>query len=471
MTSLRFWQKIYLTALALFLLCLNAGVFGVCIANKRQSDEAVKRQALTQQQVLIRQFTSDLYETQRTRPLALSTVYENAVRNFGNEGFLLEIRQNGITLNTNLPEYEGERPEMETAPGQRSSLVRKTERGEFLVITSMLSGELEGYCVTAMQNIGKTEAEWQKTIVLCTFLSGCVSCLLAVMLYAALARVSHPLMRLARTVESFATGNREARAPAGRGGDEIALLARSFNRMAEQTQQDMLALQDAADEKQQLVDALSHELRTPLTAIHGYAEYIQRAQLTEQELYEATDYIMSESHRLELVANQMLNLAVLRTDTLEAERVSLPDLLRTIYRTVMPKAGRRGVRITVERPSAAFIHGNAPLLESLLVNLADNGVKACDQGGLVTITSRVCADTVLIQVSDTGHGMTPEQLSKIGQPFYRADKARSRAEGGAGLGLSLCFQIVQAHGGTLQFQSVPGQGTTAMVTLPREDAR
>lgn len=104
-------------------------------------------------------------------------------------------------------------------------------------------------------------------------------------------------------------------------------------------------------------------------------------------------------------------------------------------------------------------------MESLLVNLCDNGVKACAAGGRVVLAFAVTGKQSAFVVKDNGRGMDAETLARIGRPFYRADKARSRAEGGAGLGVSICYAIAKAHGAELTYTSQPGQGTTATLRL------
>ena len=111
--------------------------------------------------------------------------------------------------------------------------------------------------------------------------------------------------------------------------------------------------------------------------------------------------------------------------------------------------------------SAVIVKGNETLLSILFYNLTENAIKACSVGGIVKIS---CTDSQVI-VEDNGKGMTAEQLSHVMEPFYRTDKSRSRAEGGAGLGLALCKQIVQTHGAQIHFVSEINKGTKVFVTF------
>ncbi len=136
-----------------------------------------------------------------------------------------------------------------------------------------------------------------------------------------------------------------------------------------------------------------------------------------------------------------------------------------------PKAESQGVSVRLRPLPGALpaIRGDGALLESLLVNLCDNGIKACAAGGRVTLwAEKNPAGGCTLAVADDGRGMDADTLRRIGQPFYRADKARSRAEGGAGLGVALCRSIAAAHGAALRYESAPGAGTTARVDFPPE---
>ena len=261
---------------------------------------------------------------------------------------------------------------------------------------------------------------------------------------------------------------RRATAPGAPRTDEVGELGRALDELAATVDAQLKTLSAEADAKQRLVDDLSHEMRTPLTAIGGYAEYIQRADLRGSELQEALDTIRFESGRLLNLSQQLVRLSVLRQEPPELTEQDAAALLRRAAKALRPKAAARGVTLHCETPEALpAIQGEAALLESLVVNLGDNAIKACAAGGTVTLASAAAADGgCALTVTDNGRGMDAGTLARIGQPFYRADKARARAEGGAGLGVALCRSITAAHGAVLQYESEPGRGTRATVTFP-----
>ncbi len=289
-----------------------------------------------------------------------------------------------------------------------------------------------------------------------------VTFILALFLVKFLDILFRPLWEISAASRVMAEGDYHTRLPV-RGKDEIALMAEHFNRMAEQVESHIKLLQETADKKQQFVDNFAHELRTPLTAIYGYAEYLQKAPATEKELFECTQFILSECSRLQNMAYQLLDLAALREFKTEACEVD--HLFRRVHEIMQIKAEKSGISLSFSG-SGEHVIGNMELLITLLSNLIDNAFKASAEGSAVRIRAERKEDKVILEVEDQGIGMTREQISHIKEAFYRVDKSRSRAAGGAGLGLSICERIMGLHGGRLEFISEPGRGTVAQAILP-----
>ena len=216
----------------------------------------------------------------------------------------------------------------------------------------------------------------------------------------------------------------------------------------------MAALEADAEKKQMLVDNMAHELRTPLTSIRGYAEYLERAAVNEEERILASKYIISEAERLTKISEILLDNAYIRENSPEMKDVDLSEILLDTKMRLEAKAREKGISIICEAEKAV-VRGNPVLLSMLFYNLTENALKACAEGGRIVLK---CNGTAA-SVSDNGKGMTKEQLRHITEPFYRTDKSRSRAEGGAGLGLALCKNIAAVHGSELHFESETGKGT------------
>lgn len=463
--TLKYWQKTYLATLALFLCCLTGSIGAVFSLGQRQNFSSTVNEALAQQQYLMQSLVQDAEAVASSRPAALPNLYEYYATQYAGGGIPLEVAEQGTVLCSTLPAVEGERTRPEVPEGQRVYLVQPTEEGRQLFVSSRLSTVSPDTIVTCAFPMEGFYQEWARIRLLFLIIGGMVSGVFAIALYLVLARMYRPLAQVTGTARAIAAGDLAARAPDKR-RDEVGELGRAMNQMAGQVQRKIDELETAASQKQQLIDNLAHEMRTPLTAIGGWAETMQRAQMDPEELMEATDTILFESRRVLALSQQLLKLSVLRGEPLELAPVDAADLLHRVERTIGPKARARQVTFTVLPPAEPVeLLADEVLLESLLVNLCDNEVKACAAKGQVRLAVHSTPGRVLLTVTDNGRGMDRETLAHLGEPFYRADKARSRAEGGAGLGLSLCFAIARRHDALMEFESKPGHGTRATVTF------
>ena len=466
---LLYWQKTYLAALALFLGGLCAGFFGVFQFSCRQSFAARTGELLARQHALAVALADDMAAVLAARPEALGVLWQDTGLDARREGLALAVwyggapRYNDLALDA-LPEAGT------LEAGLRSWQVRVVGGRHLFYATTALAGELTGYAVTVQADIEDFYADWQRTGAAFAGAGAGIGAVFAAGLYAVLRRMNRPLRALTETARALAAGDYDRRAlapgaPPRR--DEVGELGSVLDEMAGRVQAQLRALEAEAAAKQRLVDDLSHEMRTPLTAIGGYAEFIQRADVRGEALYEALETIRFESGRLLRLSDQLVRLSALAHEPLAGARIDTAALLRRAAAAAAPRAEARGVTLECSPGQAPPIWGEAALLESLAVNLCDNGVKACAAGGHVALRAAAGPDGgCVLTVTDDGCGMDAETLAHIGQPFYRADKARSRAEGGAGLGVALCRRIAAAHGAALTYESAPGRGTAARVQFP-----
>jgi len=243
--------------------------------------------------------------------------------------------------------------------------------------------------------------------------------------------------------------------------DEVGRLARTFN--------EMIARLDAAFRRQRQFTAdASHELRTPLTAIKGQVEVALSRQRGTDAYRDVLRGVNEEIDRLIRLVGSLLTLA--RADAgeipIETEPVNLGALAAAAASQVQPAAERKEIEVHLEAGPDITLQADEDLLLQLLLNLLDNALKYTPRAGHVTVGWETNGEAVDLWVRDTGIGIAADQLEQIFDRFYRVDRARSRAVGGSGLGLSISRWIAEAHGGTISVRSRPGHGTTFTVTLP-----
>ncbi len=304
-------------------------------------------------------------------------------------------------------------------------------------------------------------AEIQQTWLSLIGIAGVVV-LITVIVSVLLARqIAIPVQNLTTTREQIAAGRLDERVtPAG--PSETRRLGVAFNRMADQVQ-GMIAQQRA------FVDNAAHELRSPLTSLRLRLEMLQTHGQNDAEL--TRRYLGQMEHEigyLQRLIDHLLALAAVE-EGVDAPRVplDLSRLLRELTEQMNVVAAQAGVHLQSEVPEhLPRIQANPEQMSMLVRNLLDNAIKYTRKEGTATLTARAANGGVEIRVTDTGMGIPPDALPHIFDRFYRADRARSRQQGGAGLGLSLVRAIAEAHGGRVEVQSRVNEGSTFTVSLP-----
>src|SRR5579859_5495 len=240
--------------------------------------------------------------------------------------------------------------------------------------------------------------------------------------------------------------------------DEVGRLAQAFNDTLER-------LERLFNAQRRFLADVSHELRTPLTTIRGNVDLLRRMGGADDT---SLDAIQSEAERMSRLVGDLLLLAQSDAGTLPTARhpVELDTLLLDVYREAQVLAG--GVNLSIGEIDQAIVLGDRDRLYQLLLNLVSNAVKYTPEGGKVSIGLSKVNDWARLVITDTGIGIPPEELPHVFERFYRVDKARTRAQGGAGLGLAIAQRIAQIHGGRIEVASdgINGHGSTFSVWLP-----
>jgi len=275
--------------------------------------------------------------------------------------------------------------------------------------------------------------------------------------------LTRPIAQLGAAARRLALGDFGVRVPA-RGGSELARVGRDFNTMAQR-------LDKLEEARRTFVADASHELRTPLSSIKALVDPLigeHSREVTDELRGEFLRDVASEVDRLDRLAADLLDLARLdETGELRLRRVALEDLVAEVKERMEPVASRAGITLDVETRPVPPVRVDELRLSQAVHNLVDNAVKYTGPGGRVTVSTRAERGAVLIEVTDTGAGIPPEDIAHVFDRFYRVDPARSRGRGGTGLGLAIVKRIVQLHGGEIEVQSEPGQGSIFRIRLGR----
>ncbi len=306
-------------------------------------------------------------------------------------------------------------------------------------------------------------------LALVTLFSGTVSIAVGSVLAAT---ITDRLDAISTAAATLAAGDYAVRVPlvAADPVDETRTLAHAFNMMAAEVER--ATVQHAGDEeaRRMLIAAVSHDLRTPLAAIRAMIEAITDGVVTEPETVARFHATMGREIRaLSTLIDDLFELSQLEAGrlALTLAPAAVPDLIAEVVEGMRAQAAARDVRI------GAAVDGivepvviDRPAVRRVLTNLVQNAIRHTPADGTVGITARRVGDGVRVDVVDTGEGIAVEDLPRIFERFYRGERSRSRGTGGAGLGLAIARGLVEAHGGRIWVESVPGRGACFSFVLP-----
>lgn len=271
-------------------------------------------------------------------------------------------------------------------------------------------------------------------------------------------RSLRPLTRLQQSAARIASGHYNERTAVD-SSDEVGLLAEDFNRMAESVERHIDELTEQIERQKLFIGSVTHEFKTPLTALLLNADILQNTYMEEEDRQKALARITQQCRWLERLVQKLLKLITVKQQA-ELTSVSVFGLLERVRDDTEETLRARGVRLNI-RCEADTMELDADLMQSALVNLLDNASKASAPGQAVTLS----AYGNILEVSDHGAGIQTEDQRHITEPFYMADKSRSKRYGGIGLGLALVKEIAAAHRAALEIESAPGEGTTVRIRL------
>lgn len=273
--------------------------------------------------------------------------------------------------------------------------------------------------------------------------------------------IARPLADVGAAARRVAGGDLAARVPRA-APDELASLADSFNQMAAE-------LEESERQRRDIIANTAHELRTPLTNLEGYLEAIRDGVIeADQATYES---LLEETERLVRLARSLDDLALgdAAHKQAHAVEVDLSDLLAAAAELTRPTFDARRLQLDRRWPRPLPARADPDQFAQVLVNLLQNAARYAPEGGIVTLSAEPRGDTVLVSLTNGGEGIPAEDLPRLFERFYRVEKSRDRALGGAGIGLAIVKQLVEGWGGRVGAESAPGR-TRFWFSLPQGPA-
>lgn len=426
-------KRIALCMVALVLTLLGPGMALVVFRSFALTMERERARALGEEAAIARALTLETAEGNVGRSTA-STLQTR----YGSNELTIYLLQNGETITGEALPTVQKLPELLNTETRATLLDGVSER---LLIAHALDGEITLLTALDVSPVYALRRELLRGAAALGLIGLALAGALAIWISGVLTR---PLSQLADAAAKLADGDYAAPLPAAK-NDEMNALIRAFSRMSAAIDERETALRTQAEERQALIDALAHEMRTPLTAILGGARLLQQSRLSGSQQSELLDTMAREASRLSTMDERLLLLTRLDHEAPAFAPFDSQAMAREALSVF------DGVRL--EGDDAVFV-GERELTILLLRNLVVNAQRA---GGKEAV--RVTLHPDGFDVTDYGCGMTKEQIARAFEPFYKADKARTRRAGGAGLGLPLCRKIARLHHGKLHMESEIGRGT------------
>ncbi len=269
--------------------------------------------------------------------------------------------------------------------------------------------------------------------------------------------IVYPIRSIGDMTKQFAKGDFSERIKK-ESDDELGELCDSINNMADE-------LSNTEQMKNEFISSVSHELRTPLTAIKGWTETVTSMYEDKETFKKGMRVITSETERLSQMVEELLDFSRIQDNRLTLIMDTI-DILAELGETVLiyqERARALGIKLDYYEPEMlSFVYGDKNRLRQVFINIVDNAIKYSDKGDTVSVEAYEEHGEICISISDTGMGISAEDLPKVKTKFFKANHTRR----GSGIGLAVADEIIQRHGGTLTINSEQGVGTTVLITLP-----
>lgn len=428
---------------------------------KTEIDRCIKEEKTVQYSITLYQVSNE-----RLNQNEISTRgYLSSVKDmFGSKETYLEFY--GFDFNriaSNVPyKWNIKRDELNAILNGKSNYVlRKIDGKHYIFITDTIKSDYDEVIMQFIKDISYVDKHEKEQYFM--FLESGMIGLVIVAFCAKLMGnfVVKPIEKLSIAAKNIASGDYTKRVNIMT-KDEVGFLAKQFNIMADEIEKKINELKDEDNRKQIFINNITHELRTPLTSVIGYSELLQKIAYEPQLYNKSLGYINSEGNRMLKMISSLKESILLKNSSIHKEKYDIIPLIEEVCDIMKVKSQKKNILFQVYG-STSVIKMNRDLIKEVLINIIDNAINISGEGSKIIIYIKKLNEHICVCIRDYGRGMSEENVKRVTEPFYRVDSSRSRKEGGMGLGLYICSEIVKAHGGELKIESKIGCGTTVMI--------
>ncbi|WP_315079385.1 HAMP domain-containing sensor histidine kinase [uncultured Clostridium sp.] len=472
---MKLWQKIYFFSLLLLIFTLN--IAGFILIQKLHNDVLEKEveKCLAEQKFVSSEFRINSLALQKIYYLdtspdinmsisALMSEYNSLIdREAGQHGDIEILDQQNKILYSDVKfPVSDEKQELENlSVGKTNYIIRTLDGKQYLYVSSLVNVYNVPIKIHYAKDISNIYIEKMNQYALFMKLDILICSLFAVFMFFVSRLITKPINTLIESTQKISLGQYSERVRI-KSKDEFNVLSNHFNIMAQTIEDKINELEISNIKKETFINNLTHELKTPLTSIIGYANLIRTSKYNEELFFESADYIYKEGKRLEQMAFKMMDLIYAKTQEIKLTPEKIMPIIYEAEKSLLVKLKDKNIDLIIEGEDC-ILDVDKDLIKMALCNLVENAIKASGKDSKIYLKVSVLHDKTSISVLDLGTGMTKEHLDKIWQPFYVVDKARSRKNNGAGIGLSICKKIAEIHNADIKINSELGKGTEVTI--------
>ncbi len=332
---------------------------------------------------------------------------------------------------------------------------------EYILVCSTLNNEYKIIYIRDITQIYNMKNEMQRYGLI---LIACSTFILLIISYIISKSITKPLNEIKKRMINI--NDEETNTKLEETNDDFGQLSKAFNNMKQEVKDRNDELLRLVQSKQMFIDNLSHEMNTPLTTIQGYAELLEKIDCTEEQKMKFLQYIQEETKRIKEMYKKLLLISYKKNEDLQIQEEDFEKIVEEIKRQLQQKLLDTKIILVVNN-DLKKLNCDKTLIQIAISNLISNAVNVSKEGDRIILNAYENETQNIIEIVDEGCGISEENISKIVEPFYRVDKARSRKLGGAGLGLTMCTNIIKMHNGVLKIESKLGEGSTFRIILEK----